>query len=126
MPPGATFAVLHTPSVAEKERAVRDGAGFGDDVGLGFGGVGALRRQGGSALSQVGTLFAGLRIPPMQQRVLCMRDRCPQPVPPQTPHAARQHARPVATPVAQRLSDCGTMDGVGEGRVAERIHGGPD
>lgn len=124
MPPGATFAALHTPSVAENDIGAGDDDGLGDKVGLGEGGVGAFRRQGGSALSQVGTLLEGLRIPPMQQRVLCMRDRCPQLVPPQVPHTARQHARPEATPVAQRLSDR-RGDGEGETGLAERIHGGP-
>lgn len=52
------------------DRGVR---GFGDGVGLECCGDDpplSVNRQGGSALLQVGTLLAGLRIPPMQQRVL--------------------------------------------------------
>lgn len=55
-----------------------------------------------------------------------MRERCTQLGPPHVPHAARQHACLVATPVLQRESDR-FGDGDGDTMLAgERMQGGPD
>ena len=56
----------------------------------------------------------------MQHRVLCSRERLPQPEPPHTPQTARQQAPPRRTPVAQ----VGSVEGVGvEG---DRMQGGSE